>query len=95
MGNKLFIGNLSFQTTQSNLEELFGRSGSVESAKIPTDRYSGKPRGFAFVEMSNPEEAQACISKLDGYELDGRPLSVAFAKPLESNDGNREKRNFR
>lgn len=95
MGKKLFVGNLSFQATQSGLEELFGRSGIVESAKIATDRFSGKQRGFAFVEMSTPNEAQACIRQLDGYDFEGRELSVSIAKPPSSNWNDPEKRSFR
>lgn len=88
MGKKLFVGNLSFQTTQDGLEGLFGRSGTVDNARIATDRFSGKPRGFAFVEMSSPEEAQACIVELDGREFEGRQLSVSIAKPPSTTRSN-------
>ena len=81
MGKKLFIGSLSFHTTQESLESVFRQSGTIESAKIITDRYTGKSRGFAFVEMSHDEEASKCIRDFDGYELDGRQISVAAAKP--------------
>ncbi len=79
MGKKLFIGNLSFHATQSGLAELFGRSGTVRSAEIPADRYSGKPKSFAFVEMATPTEAAACIRELNGLEFEGQPISVELA----------------
>jgi cold-inducible RNA-binding protein len=83
MSVKLYVGNLSFQTTQRDLEELFGQSGQVESVSIVTDRDTGQPRGFAFVEMSGNKEAQAAIQALDGKEVDGRALKVNEARPRE------------
>jgi cold-inducible RNA-binding protein len=83
MSVKLYVGNLSFQTTQQDLEELFGQSGQVESVSIVTDRDTGQPRGFAFVEMSGNAEAQAAIQALDGREVDGRALKVNEARPKE------------
>src|SRR5215475_9012111 len=83
MSVKLYVGNLSFQTTQQDLEELFGQSGQVESVRIVTDRDTGQPRGFAFVEMSGNKEAQAAIQALDGKEIDGRALKVNEARPKE------------
>jgi cold-inducible RNA-binding protein len=83
MSVKLYVGNLSFQTTQQDLEELFGQSGQVDSVSIVTDRDTGRSRGFAFVEMSGDKEAQAAIQALDGKELDGRELKVNEAKPRD------------
>jgi len=87
MSSKLYVGNLSFQTTQQDLEELFGQSGQVESVSIVTDRDTGQPRGFAFVEMATSEEAQAAIQALDGKEVDGRALKVNEARAKESRGG--------
>jgi|AAFX01.1.fsa_nt_gi RNA recognition motif-containing protein len=87
MATKLYVGNLSFQTTQQDLEELFSQSGQVESVSIVTDRDTGQSRGFAFVEMSTNEEAQAAIQALDGREVDGRALKVNEARPKEDRGG--------
>jgi cold-inducible RNA-binding protein len=87
MSVKLYVGNLSFQTTQQDLEELFGQSGQVESVSIVTDRDTGQSRGFAFVEMSGNKEAQAAIQALDGKEVDGRSLKVNEARPREDRGG--------
>ncbi len=73
---KLFVGNLSFDTTSEQLRELFGEMGEVVSVTVPTDRDSGRPRGFAFVELSTGEQAAAATAKLNGYELGGRLLRV-------------------
>jgi cold-inducible RNA-binding protein len=83
MSVKLYVGNLSFQTTQRDLEELFSQSGQVESVSIVTDRDTGRSRGFAFVEMSGNKEAQAAIQALDGKEMDGRALKVNEARPRD------------
>jgi cold-inducible RNA-binding protein len=83
MATKLYVGNLSFQTTQQDLEELFAQSGQVSSVSLMTDRDTGQSRGFAFVEMSTDEEAQAAIQALDGKELDGRALKVNEARARE------------
>jgi len=87
MSVKLYVGNLSFQTTQQDLEELFGQVGQVESVSIVTDRGTGQPRGFAFVEMSGNAEAQAAIQNLDGREVDGRALKVNEARPKVDRGG--------
>lgn len=87
MSTKLYVGNLSFNTTQHDLEEMFGEFGSVQSANIIEDRETGRSRGFAFVEMSSKEEGQNAISTLNGKEIDGRNLTVNEAKPRESNNG--------
>ena len=81
--NKLFVGNLSFNTTENDLQDTFAAHGTVLEAHLPTDRVSGRPRGFAFVTMSTPEEAQAAISALNGKDMDGRALTVNEAKPRE------------
>ena len=78
---KLFVGNLSFNLTEAELEELFAQSGKVTSVAIPTDRDSGRKRGFAFVEMDTEAEAEAAIHNLNGREVDGRHLAVSSAKP--------------
>ena len=87
MSTKLYVGNLSFNTTGQDLEEMFGAYGSVQSANLIEDRETGRSRGFAFVEMSTGEEANAAIAALDGKEVDGRNLKVNEAKPRESNGG--------
>lgn len=83
MKNKLFVGNLSYNLTETNLEELFAESGKVVSVAIPTDRESGRKRGFAFVEMSTQAEAEAAIESLNGKDVDGRQIVVNTSKPKE------------
>jgi len=83
MSTKLYVGNLSFNTSVSDLEKMFGESGTVQSANIIEDRETGRSRGFAFVEMSSAEEANAAIAAFDGKEIDGRSLKVNEAKPQE------------
>lgn len=83
MNNKLFVGNLSFNTTENDLQDAFAAFGSVTEANLMMDRMSGRPRGFGFVTMSTPEEAQAAIDGLNGRQLDGRALTVNVAKPRE------------
>ena len=85
--NKLFVGNLSFNTTENTLQDMFAAHGTVLEASLPTDRDSGRPRGFGFVTMSTPEEAQAAISGLNGKTVDGRALTVNVAKPREERSG--------
>ena len=87
MGNKIYVGNLSFDTTTQDLETLFGESGTVTSTNIIDDRETGRSRGFAFVEMSSKEEAKAAIAALDGKEVGGRTLKVNEAKPRENGGG--------
>lgn len=87
MSNKLFVGNLSFNTTENDLQDAFGAHGTVVEANLMTDRMSGRSRGFGFVSMSTPEEAQNAISALNGVELDGRALTVNVAKPREERSG--------
>lgn len=83
MATNLFIGGISYQSTDDDLANHFGSVGTVVSAKIITDRDSGKSKGFGFVEMSSDEEAKAAIDKLNGSELNGRSISVNEARPRE------------
>lgn len=81
MGKKIYVGNLSYNLDDQALETLFSEFGTVESARIITDRDSGRSKGFAFVEMSSDQEASNAISKLNGYEHSGRAMNVSEAKP--------------
>lgn len=83
MNNKLFVGNLSFQTTETELHDAFAAHGTVMEANLMMDRMTGRARGFGFVTMSTPEEAQAAIEALHGAEFGGRPLTVNVARPRE------------
>ena len=87
MSTKLYVGNLSFQTTSQELQELFAQAGTVESASVVEDRDTGRSRGFAFVEMSTKEEAASAIEQLNGKEVGGRALKVNEAKPRENRGG--------
>ena len=87
MSMKLYVGNLSFNTSTSDLEQLFGEVGTVESTNIIEDRETGRSRGFGFVEMSSKEEGENAIATLNGKEVDGRELKVNEAKPQESRGG--------
>ena len=81
MTQKLYVGNLSFSTTEETLRTMFAEYGEVESVKVITDRYTGRPRGFAFVEMATEEAAQQAIGALNGKSVDERELRVEKAKP--------------
>ena len=81
---KLYVGNLSFDTNETDLNELFSRNGTVESCRIITERETGRSRGFGFVEMSSKAEGQAAMESLAGHNLDGRALTVNEAKPQEN-----------
>ena len=83
----IFVGNLSYQTTQDDLQAAFSAYGNVEKVNIITDRDTGQPRGFAFVEMSNDQEAQTAISQLNGAELQGRAMNVNEARPKTGGGG--------
>ena len=83
MSNKLFVGNLSFDITENDLQEAFAAHGTVVEANLMMDRTTGKPRGFGFVTMSTPEEAQKAISALNGATVGGRALTVNIARPRE------------
>jgi RNA recognition motif-containing protein len=83
MSNKLFVGNLSFNTTENDLQDAFAAHGTVTEANLMMDRATGRPRGFGFVTMSTAEEAQKAIEALNGKTIDGRALTVNVAKPRE------------
>lgn len=87
MSTKLYVGNISFNTSNQDLIDLFSEAGTVTSANIIEDRETGRSRGFGFVEMASKEEASAAISALDGKEIDGRALKVNEAKPREDRGG--------
>jgi cold-inducible RNA-binding protein len=93
MSTKLYVGNLAFQTTSQDLQDLFAQAGTVQSASIVEDRETGRSRGFAFVEMSSNAEAAAAIDQFNGKEISGRFLKVNEAKPRESRNGS-SGRNF-
>jgi RNA recognition motif-containing protein len=87
MSNKLFVGNISFNTTENDLQDAFAAHGTVLETNLMMDRVSGRPRGFGFVTMSTPEEAQKAISAMNGATMDGRNLTVNEAKPREERSG--------
>jgi cold-inducible RNA-binding protein len=94
MSTKLYVGNLAFQTTSEELQELFAQAGTVESASVVEDRMTGRSRGFAFVEMATKEEAASAIDQFNGKEVGGRQLKVNEAKPRESRGGGGGGRGF-
>ncbi len=85
--NKLYVGGLPYSTTDRDLEEVFSEHGTVESARVITDRMTGRSRGFGFVEMSTPDEAKAAADVLNGTQLEGRTITVNEAKPRENRGG--------
>ncbi len=87
MSTKLYVGNLSFQTSSGDLEQLFVGAGTVQSVNVITDRDTGRSRGFAFVEMASQAEAEEAIKQLNGKEVDGRSLTVNAARPREEGGG--------
>jgi RNA recognition motif-containing protein len=87
MNSKLYVGNLSFKTTEDGLRTTFGQFGSVTDVYVANDRETGRPRGFAFVTMSTPAESEAAIAKMNGADLDGRALTVNEARPKEEGAG--------
>lgn len=87
MSTKLYVGGLPYSTTEGQLEEIFSAHGTVESARVITDKFSGRSRGFGFVEMSSGDEAQKAIEALNGTQLDGRTLTVNEARPQEKRSG--------
>src|SRR5438874_10489318 len=90
--NKLFVGNLSFNTTENDLQDTFAAHGTVVEANLMMDRATGRPRGFGFITMSTPEEAQAAINALNGKDIGGRALTVNIAKPREERGGGGDRR---
>ena len=87
MSNKLYVGNLSYNTTENELQDTFAAHGTVMEANLMTDRLTGRARGFGFVTMSTPEEAQNAVTALNGFSLDGRALTVNVARPREERTG--------
>ena len=87
MSTKLFVGNLDFKVTENDLQDAFAAHGTVVEANLVTDRATGRPRGFAFVTMSTPEEAQKAIDALNGKEMGGRALNVTVAREREARPG--------
>ncbi len=87
MSTKLFVGNLDFKVTENDLRDAFAAHGAVLEANLVTDRANGRPRGFAFVTMSSPEEAQKAIDALNGTDMGGRTLNVNVARPREERSG--------
>src|SRR4051794_2002083 len=83
MGTKLYVGNLSFNTTENELQELFSQAGTVQEVTLMQDKFTGKSRGFAFVTMGSDQDAQNAISKFNGQTVEGRPLTVNEARPRE------------
>ena len=94
MASKLYVGGLSYSTTSESLREYFAQCGTVESAKVITDKFSGQSRGFGFVEMSTDAEAQVAISKLDNQPFEGRRLKVNVAKPQVARSGGSRERSY-
>jgi len=87
MNNKLFVGNLSFNTTENDLQDMFAAHGTVTETNLMMDRATGRPRGFGFVTMSTPDEAQTALTALNGQSVDGRALTVNIARPREERSG--------
>ena len=87
MNKKLYVGGLPYAVTEDKLQEIFSAHGTVESARVITDRFTGRSRGFGFVEMSSEEEAQTAIDALNGSDLEGRSLTVNEARPQENRAG--------
>lgn len=87
MGSKLYVGGLPYSATETELQDLFAQHGTVESARVITDKFTGQSRGFGFVEMSTSEEAEAAIAAVNGTQMGGRTLTVNEAKPQESRSG--------
>ena len=87
MSSKLYVGGLPYSVTEGQLQEIFSAHGTVESARVITDKFTGQSRGFGFVEMSSGAEAQKAIEALNGTQLDGRTLVVNEAKPMQRRDG--------
>ena len=87
MSTKLYVGNLSYNTTENQLQDLFGAHGTVASVDLIMDKFSGRPRGFGFVTMESKEAAEAAVQALNGKNIDGRDLTVNEARPREERSG--------
>lgn len=87
MAKKLYVGNLAFDATQAQIRDLFSQAGEITEVHLVTDRYTGTPKGFGFVEMATEEAAQEAIKRFHGYSLDGRALNVSEARPREERSG--------
>jgi RNA recognition motif-containing protein len=87
VGKKLYVGNLSYSTTDQSLQAAFAQHGNVESARVIMDRETGRSKGFGFVEMASDDDAQKAVTAMDGQDLEGRNLKVAEAKPMETGGG--------
>jgi cold-inducible RNA-binding protein len=87
MGNKLYVGNLSFNTTETELQDLFAQAGPVNEVVLMQDKFTGKSRGFAFVTMSSDQDAQNAVTQFNGKQVGGRPLTVNEARPREERSG--------
>lgn len=94
MAKKLYVGNLSYDTTEESLKEAFSQAGEVASVFIPKDKFSNRPKGFGFVEFANDDDCPKAIEMFEGKELDGRTLKVDEARPPVARDGN-DRRDFR
>lgn len=84
MAKKLYVGSLSYNTSEDTLKDAFSKAGTVESAAVITDKMTGRSKGFGFVEMSSDEEALAVIAGLDGKDFQGRPIAISVARPMEN-----------
>jgi len=87
MAKKLYVGNMSYNTSETEIRELFTQAGEVSSVALITDRETGRPKGFGFVEMSNDEQAKEAIKRFNGHMVDSRPLTVNEARPREERSG--------
>ena len=94
MNNKLFVGNLSFKTTENDLQDAFAAHGTVTETNLMVDRATQRPRGFAFVTMASDEEARKAVDAMNGKELDGRALTVNVARPREERPGGGGRREY-
>jgi RNA recognition motif-containing protein len=87
VNNKLYVGNLPFETSEDDLRELFSQAGAIRAITIPMDRQTNRPRGFAFVEMETPDDAGKAIEMFNGQQMDGRTMNVSEARPPENRSG--------
>ncbi len=92
MGRKLYVGNLPYSATEDSLKTAFARFGTVDTVTIITDRYTGRSKGFGFIEMATDQEAAAAVGGMNGVEMDGRALTVSEARPQAPREGSRDTR---